>query len=44
MDLEKTTSIRLHQTTVDCLKELGKKGESYDLIILWLLNNCKKKR
>jgi hypothetical protein len=38
------TSIRLRKSTVDRLKDLGSKGESYDDLILWLLDNSKRRK
>jgi predicted CopG family antitoxin len=44
MSEEKYTSIRLRQSTAEQLKEMGRKGESYDDIIAWLLKNSKKRK
>jgi hypothetical protein len=41
---EKYTSIRLKQSTADQLKEIGRKGESYDDVVAWLLKNSKKRK
>ena len=41
---EKYTSIRLRQSTADELKAIGRKGESYDDVIAWLLRNSKKRK
>ena len=38
------TSIRLREDTVVRIAALGRKGETYDTIVVWLLANCKKKR
>lgn len=38
------TSVRLRKTTLKRLQALGHKGESYEDIVLWLLENSKKKR
>jgi hypothetical protein len=40
---EKVTSVRLKQSTLERLKALGCKGESYDTIIVWLLDHSKKR-
>lgn len=44
MSETKITSVRLKKNTLERLKALGHKGESYEDIVLWLLENCKKKR
>lgn len=44
MTNDKYTSIRLKQSTAQRLKYIGRKGESYDDIIVWLLKNSKKRR
>jgi hypothetical protein len=44
MTEEKYTSIRLRQSTADQLKEIGRKGESYDDVVAWLLKNSKKRK
>ena len=44
MTEEKYTSIRLRQSTADQLKEIGRKGESYDDVVTWLLKNSKKRK
>jgi hypothetical protein len=41
---EKYTSIRLKTSTVGQLKALGRKGESYDDVVSWLLRNSKKRK
>jgi predicted CopG family antitoxin len=41
---EKYTSIRIQTSTVEQLKMMGRKGESYDEIILWLLKNSRKRK
>lgn len=38
------TSVRLRKTTLKRLQALGHKGESYEDIIIWLLETGKKKR
>ena len=38
------SSIRVKHTTRERLKRLGNKGESYENVIEWLLDNCKKRR
>ena len=38
------TSVRLRQSTVERLKVLGRKGDSYDDIVVWLLEHSKKRR
>jgi hypothetical protein len=44
VSVEKHTSIRVKQSTAQRLSEIGRKGESYDQIIVWLLNHCKKRK
>jgi uncharacterized protein YqeY len=44
MSEEKYTSIRLRQSTAEQLKVMGRKGESYDDVIAWLLKNSKKRK
>jgi hypothetical protein len=44
MSEEKYTSIRVKQSTAKHLAEIGKKGESYDQIIVWLLAHSKKRK
>jgi hypothetical protein len=39
-----SSSIRLSKEVIERLKSLGRKGESYEDIVLWLLDNSKKKR
>jgi hypothetical protein len=41
---EKFTSIRVRQGTAERLSEIGRKGESYDQVIVWLLDHCKKRK
>jgi predicted CopG family antitoxin len=41
---EKYTSIRLRQKTAEQLKMMGRKGESYDDVIAWLLKNSRKRK
>jgi len=43
MSGEKYTSIRVKQSTAKRLQEIGRKGESYDQIIVWLLDHAKKR-
>lgn len=44
MTEEKYTSIRLKVTTAEQLKQMGRKGESYDDVVAWLLKNSKKRK
>jgi hypothetical protein len=44
MSEEKYTSIRVKVSTVEQLKMLGRKGESYDDVVAWLLKNSKKRK
>jgi predicted CopG family antitoxin len=44
MSVEKYTSIRVKQGTSERLKDIGRKGESYDDVIAWLLKNSKKRK
>jgi predicted CopG family antitoxin len=39
-----SSSIRLRKETIEELKSLGKKGDSYDEIVIWLLNNRKRRK
>jgi len=41
---DKYTSIRVKRSTVDELKGIGRKGETYNDIILWLLAHRPKRR
>jgi predicted CopG family antitoxin len=41
---EKYTSIRIQTSTAEQLKMMGRKGESYDDIISWLLKNSRKRK
>jgi hypothetical protein len=41
---DRFTSIRVKQSTSNNLKEIGRKGESYDQIIVWLLEHSKKRK
>jgi hypothetical protein len=43
-DEDKYTSIRVKRSTVDKLKGIGRKGETYNDIILWLLSHRPKRR
>jgi hypothetical protein len=40
----RVTSVRLKVRTVLRLKELGAKGESYDDIVVWLLDHAKRRK
>jgi len=44
MTEEKHTSIRVRHSTAKRLSEIGRKGESYDKIIVWLLDHSKKRK
>ncbi len=44
MSADKWTSIRLRKSTAKRLSDIGRKGESYDDLIVWLLDNSKKRR
>ena len=44
MSEEMFSSIRVRQSTAKRLSEIGRKGESYDQIIVWLLDHCKKRK
>lgn len=44
MSEEKYTSIRVRASTAEQLKILGRKGESYDDVVVWLLKNSKKRK
>jgi len=44
MSENKVTSIRVKQSTAQRLSEIGRKGESYDRIIVWLLDHTKKRK
>lgn len=41
---QKYTSIRVRVSTAEQLKMMGRKGESYDDVIVWLLKNCRKRK
>jgi hypothetical protein len=41
---EKYTSIRVKAWTAEQLKLMGRKGESYDDVIAWLLKNSRKRK
>jgi hypothetical protein len=41
---DKWTSIRLKKSTTQKLSQIGRKGESYDDLIVWLLENSKKRK
>jgi hypothetical protein len=40
---EKYSSVRVTHETLERLKELGRKGESYEQVIVWLLDHAKKR-
>jgi len=40
---EKYSSVRVRHETLERLKELGRKGESYEQVIVWLLDHAKKR-
>ncbi|MCD6241305.1 hypothetical protein J7K27_07300 [Candidatus Bathyarchaeota archaeon] len=42
--IQKWTSIRVRRETADMLKELGRKGETYDDIIRRLIDRVKRRR
>ena len=42
--VQKWTSIRVRRETADMLKELGRKGETYDDIIRRLIDRVKRRR
>jgi len=42
--VQKWTSIRVRRETADMLKELGRKGETYDEIIRRLIDRVKRRR
>ena len=44
MSAEKFTSIRVKVSTAEQLRGIGRKGESYDDVIAWLLKNSKKRK
>ena len=43
-DEERYTSIRVKRSTLDELKSIGRKGETYNEIIRWLLAHRPKRR
>jgi hypothetical protein len=43
VSVEKYSSIRVTHETVERLKELGRKGESYEEVVVWLLDHAKKR-
>jgi len=43
-DEDRYTSIRVKRSTLDELKGIGRKGETYDSIIRWLLAHRPKRR
>jgi hypothetical protein len=44
MSEDKYTSIRVRRSTAQKLSQIGRKGESYDDLITWLLENSKKRK
>lgn len=44
MSEEKYTSIRVRKSTAQKLSQIGRKGESYDELIIWLIENSKKRK
>jgi hypothetical protein len=42
--VDKDTSIRIKQSTVQRLKLLGRYGETFDDIIVWLLEHSKRRK
>jgi len=42
--VQKWTSIRVRRETADMLKELGRKGETYDEIIRRLIDRVRRRR
>jgi hypothetical protein len=44
MTEDKYTSIRVKRSTAKRLSDIGRKGESYDQIIVWLLGHSKKRK
>jgi hypothetical protein len=44
MSEDKWSSIRVKKSTAQQLSEIGRKSESYDDIIVWLLKNSKKRK
>jgi hypothetical protein len=44
MSEDKWTSIRVKKSTAQKLSQIGRKGESYDDLIIWLLENSKKRK
>ena len=38
------TTVRIKKTTLERLNAVGRKGETYEDIIVWLLDHSKKKR
>jgi len=43
-DKDKYSSIRVKRSTLDELKSIGRKGETYDDVICWLLAHRPKRR
>ncbi len=43
-DEDRYTSIRVKRSTLDELKGIGRKGETYDSVIRWLLAHRPKRR
>jgi len=44
MDKEKLTSIKIRKETAERLKELGRKGESYDDVLRRILDRVQRRR
>jgi hypothetical protein len=44
MSANKWTSIRLRKSTAKRLNDIGRKGESYDDLVVWLLDNSKRRK
>lgn len=44
MSEDKYTSIRVRKSTAQKLSQIGRKGESYDELIIWLIENSKKRK
>lgn len=39
-----SSSIRLSKETIERLKAIGRKGESYEAIVVWLLDHSKRRK
>ena len=44
MDKEKLTSIKIRKETAERLKELGRKGETYDDVLTRILDRIQRRR